>query len=260
MVNDQFPRELPDLFKGGQLIVFGCYKNSGDVEIKLSGNVKGKKQVFDYKVEFPKRSKEHDFIPRLWAARKVGYLLDQIQLHGRKDELVDEVVELGKKYGIMTEFTSFLIDADLEMGREMARSKTEANFYSAGQKQKGSWAMSQRQNAAQLRNQAQSVKNMILDREGNQVQINDVKYVAGKTFFYRNGMWIDTTYAKKQKLTQIQNFSKAYFQISNAATDLNQYLALGENVIVNYNGQAIQVSNAGQTKLNQREIDAIIGK
>jgi len=260
MVSDQFPRELPDLFKGGQLIVFGRYKKSGDAEITLSGNVKGERQQFDYRVEFPKRNIEHDFIPRLWAARKVGYLLDQIQLHGQKDELVDEIVELGKQYGIMTEFTSFLIDADVEMGREEARSKTEANFYSASRMQKGSWAMSQRQNAALLRNQAQSVKNVMFGRDGKQVQLRDVRYVAGKTFFFRNGTWIDATYAKKQKVVQIQNFSDAYFQISNAAAGLNQYLALGENVIVNYNGQAIQISGEGQTALSQRELDAIIGR
>jgi Ca-activated chloride channel family protein len=257
---DQFPRELPDLFRGGQLIVFGRYKGSGDVEIKLSGNIKGKKHQFGYKVEFPKQDTEHDFIPRLWAARKIGYLLDEIQLHGRKDELVDEIVQLGKKYGIMTEFTSFLIDADVEMGEEEARRITAERLDAGNQVLKGSWAVSQRQNAAMLRNQAQSVSNMMFDGEGKQVQLKEVKYVAGKTFFYRNGMWIDSTYAKNQKVMQIQNFSDAYFQISNAAADLNQYLALGENVIVNYRGQAIQISNEGQKALSQREVDAIINR
>jgi len=260
MVYDQFPRELPDLFKGGQLIVFGRYKSSGDVEIKLSGNVKGKKHQFDYKVEFPKRNTEHDFIPRLWAARKIGYLLDEIQLRGRKDELVDEIVQLGKKYGIMTEFTSFLIDADIEMTQEEVRRVTTSKFDAGAQVRKGSWAVSQRQNAAMLRNQAQSVKNVMFNESGKQVQLENVKYVAGKTFFYRNGTWIDSTYEKKQKVIQIQNFSDAYFQISNAATELNQYLALGKNVIVNYRGQAIQISNEGQKALSQREIDAIIGR
>jgi len=260
MVYDQFPREVPDLFKGGQLIIFGRYKSSGYVEIKLSGNVKDQKQQFSYKVEFPKRNTEHDFIPRLWAARKIGYLLDEIQLHGRKDELVDEIVQLGKKYGIMTEFTSFLIDADVEMEREEARRVALRRFDAGNQVQKGSWAVSQRQNAMRFRNQAQSVTNVMFDEEGEQVQIQNVKYVAGKTFFYRNGTWIDSTYAKEQKMVQIQNFSDAYFQISNAAEDLNQYLALGENVIVNYRGQAIQISNAGQNSLSQREIDAIIGR
>jgi len=260
MVYDQFPRELPDLFKGGQLIVFGRYKGSGDAEIKLSGNVKGKRQEFDYRVQFPERNTEHDFIPRLWAARKIGYLLDEIQLHGRKDELVDEIVELGKQYGIMTEFTSFLIDADLEMGREEARDEMALRVEAGNKVQKGAWAVSQRQNAAMLRNQAQAVKNVMFDKRGKQVQLKDVRHVAGKTFFYRNGTWIDATYAKKQKVVQIQNFSKAYFQISNAATDLNQYLALGENVIVNYSGQTIQISNEGQTSLSQRELDAIIGR
>jgi len=258
MVYDQFPRELPDLFKGGQLIIFGRYKGSGDVEIKLSGNIKGKKHQFDYKVEFPKRNTEHDFIPRLWAARKIGYLLDEIQLNGRKDELVDEIVQLGKKYGIMTEFTSFLIDADVEMGREEARRITELKFDAGNQVQKGSWAVSQRQNAMTLRNQAQSVKNVMFDEAGKQIQLQDVRYIAGKTFFYRNGTWVDSTYAKKQKSIQIQNFSDAYFQISNAAKDLNQYLALGENVIVNYHGQAIQIGNEGQTVLSQRELEAMV--
>ena len=260
MVYDQFPKELPDLFKGGQLIVFGRYKSSGTVQIKLSGNVKGEKQEFDYRVEFPKRNTEHDFIPRLWAARKIGYLLDEIQLHGQKDELVDEIVALGKKYGIMTEFTSFLIDADVEMNMEEARRVTARRFDAGNQVQKGSWAVSQRQNAMMFRNQAQSVKNVMFDESGKQIQLKEVRYVAGKTFFYRNGTWVDSTYAKKQKVIQVQNFSDAYFQISNAAADLNQYLALGENVMVNYRGQAIQISNEGQTALSQHELDAIIGR
>ena len=260
MTYDQFPLELPDLFKGSQLIALGRYKGSGKAELRLSGTVRGKKQTFKYRVEFPRRDTHHDFIPRLWAARKIGFLLDEIRLHGQVEELVDEVVTLSKKYGIMTEFTSFLIDADEEMARpEVARRVAGRMLEEANGVQRGAWAVSQSQNVYQYQNQAQNVKNAFYDQEGRQVQIDTVKHVAGRTFFYRNGTWIDESYAKGQKILEVQNFSKAYFQISQNSADVNQYLALGPNVIVNMGGQAVQISNTGQTTLTQRELDAIFG-
>ncbi|MFC1712513.1 VIT domain-containing protein [Candidatus Poribacteria bacterium] len=260
MTYDQFPRELPDLFKGSQLIVLGRYKESGKAELKLSGTVKGAKQTFTYPVEFPKRDTRHDFIPRLWAARKIGFLLDEIRLHGQDDELVDEVVTLSKKYGIMTEFTSFLIDADEEMARpEVARRMAGDRFGEANEAQHGAWAVSQSQNVSQFRNQEQIVKNVLYDENGQQIQFDSVRYIAGRTFFYRNGTWVDATYVKGQEIVQVQNFSKAYFQISQNSVDVNQYLALGPNVIVNLGGQAIQISDEGQSVLTQSELDAVFG-
>ncbi len=260
MTYDQFPRELPDLFKGSQLIALGRYKKSGEAELRLSGTVRGAKQTFIYQVEFPRRNTKHDFIPRLWAARKIGFLLDEIRLRGQTDELVDEVVALSKKYGIMTEFTSFLIDADEEMARpEVARGIVGAKIRKANEAQRGSWAVSQSQNVYKYQNQAQTVKNVFYDQDGKQVQIDSVRHVAGRTFFYRNGTWIDATYVKGQEILQVQNFSEAYFQISQNSVDVNQYLALGPNVIVNLGGQAVQISSEGQTTLTQRELDAISG-
>jgi Ca-activated chloride channel family protein len=260
MTYDQFPRELPDLFKGSQLIALGRYKRSGKAELRLSGTVRGEKQTFKYDVRFPRRNTRHDFIPRLWAARKIGFLLDEIRLHGQVDELVDEVVALSKKYGIMTEFTSFLIDADGETARpEVARSMVVDKFAIANEAQRGSWAVSQSQNVYKYKNQAQTVKNVFYDQEGREVQLDNVRHVAGRTFFYRDGIWVDSTYVKDQKIVQVQNFSDAYFQISQNSVDVNQYLALGPNVIVNLGGQAVQISDAGQTTLTQRELDAVFG-
>jgi Ca-activated chloride channel family protein len=255
MTYDQFPRELPDLFKGSQLIVLGRYKESGESELRLSGTVKGSRQIFTYPVEFPKRDTRHDFIPRLWAARKIGFLLDEIRLHGRDDELIDEVVTLSKKYGIMTEFTSFLIDADEEMARpEVARRVAGERFGQANEAQRGAWAVSQSQNVYQFQNQEQIVKNSFYDENGQQIQLDSVKYIAGRTFFYRNGTWVDATYVKGQEIMQVQNF-----RISQNSINVNQYLALGPNVIVNIGGQAIQISDEGQTVLTQSDLDRVFG-
>jgi Ca-activated chloride channel family protein len=42
----------------------------------------------------------------------VGYLLEEIRLHGENSELRDEVTELARKYGIVTPYTAYLIMED----------------------------------------------------------------------------------------------------------------------------------------------------
>ena len=53
-------------------------------------------------------------MPRLWATRRVGFLLDEIRLHGETSELRDETTELARKYGIVTPYTAYLILEDEE--------------------------------------------------------------------------------------------------------------------------------------------------
>ncbi|MHB8873531.1 MAG: VIT domain-containing protein [Myxococcaceae bacterium] len=109
---DMYPKRLPDLFKGSQLVVMGRYRQPGDAKVRLTGSVNGNQKVFDYGATAPKEKKADDFIPRLWAIRKVGYLLEEIRLRGEKPELRDEVITLGKKFGIVTPYTSYLVIED----------------------------------------------------------------------------------------------------------------------------------------------------
>ena len=107
-----YPSPLPDLFKGEQLVLVGRYSGNGDAAAIIEGTVNGRPGRFTYEVNFPEESDEHEFIPRLWATRRVGYLLDEIRLHGENAELRDEVTELARKYGIVTPYTAYLIVED----------------------------------------------------------------------------------------------------------------------------------------------------
>jgi Ca-activated chloride channel family protein len=107
-----YPAPLPDLFKGEQLLVAGRYSGHGEGAVQIEGNVSGDTKKFAYDVKFPGESMDNDFIPRLWATRRVGYLLDEIRLHGENKELKDEVAELARKYGIVTPYTAYLIQED----------------------------------------------------------------------------------------------------------------------------------------------------
>src|SRR6184192_3444787 len=105
-----YPAQLPDLFKGDQLVVTGRYTGSGEVEAKLTGIANGREQIFTYKVKFNDSS--NDYVARLWATRRVGFLLDEIRLHGETNELRDEATDLARRYGIVTPYTAYLIVED----------------------------------------------------------------------------------------------------------------------------------------------------
>src|SRR6476659_4350271 len=112
-----YPTDLPDLFKGDQLVVAGRYSGAGDVEAKLTGNVGGREQTFTYKLHFDDRKTTDDYVPRLWATRRVGFVLDEIRIHGETAELRDETTELARKYGIVTPYTAYLIVEDEDRRR-----------------------------------------------------------------------------------------------------------------------------------------------
>ena len=107
-----YPAPLPDLFRGEQLVVVGRYSGKGASAAVLEGLVNGARKKFTYDVSFADETTEHDFIPRLWATRRVGYLLEEIRLHGENAEVKDEVTELARKYSIVTPYTAYLIVED----------------------------------------------------------------------------------------------------------------------------------------------------
>ncbi len=111
-VSKMYPRDLPDLFRGSSISVLGRYSGYGKTKISLRGNISGKSVVFRYGSSLEGSSEKDDFVPLLWASRRVGFLLDQIRLNGESREVKDEVILLAKKYGIITPYTSYLIVED----------------------------------------------------------------------------------------------------------------------------------------------------
>ena len=101
-----------NILKNDQLVLVGRYSGQGDSAITIEGTVNGAKRKFTYEINFPRGAEDHEFIPRLWATRRVGYLLDEIRLRGESTELRDEVTELARKYGIVTPYTAYLIVED----------------------------------------------------------------------------------------------------------------------------------------------------
>ena len=121
-VTKMYPKTMPDLFKGDQLVLCGRYSGEGKGDLVIEGNADGQRQHFAVPVEFPKESETQPFVPRLWASRRVAYLLDEIRLHGENPELKSEATDLARQFGLVTPYTAYLIMQD-----EQSRGVTAQN-------------------------------------------------------------------------------------------------------------------------------------
>jgi Ca-activated chloride channel family protein len=115
-ISDVYPKELPDLYLGQQIVVVGRSQKSGSVAFVLTGTRAGKpfESVFETKLS---EAAGDQLVPRVWASKKIGFLIDEIRLNGTNKELVDSVVDLGTKFGILTEYTSFLAAPEVDVSR-----------------------------------------------------------------------------------------------------------------------------------------------
>ncbi len=106
---DKFPPMPGDLYHGRQLILTGRFSNATSGKVILKGNRNGEEVTYEWNgVQF-KPAADHWYVSRIWAGRKIAYLLDRVRQHGENDEIVTEIVQLAKAYGIQTPYTSWLV-------------------------------------------------------------------------------------------------------------------------------------------------------
>jgi len=236
-VSDIFPVELPDIFNGSQLVLFGRYSDGGSTAVRLSGDVRGSEKTFVYDARFADRNSDNDFIPRLWASRKIAYLVSEIRLHGENEELVDEVVKLSKEYGIITPYTSYLIvEEEPELAREMdLRPEAGSTWGHVGDALfsrggRGSVAMSDELSEAKKRE--------VLPVQGEE----QVRHVGGKTFFGGPDEWTDSEFDADSRVTEIEFLSREYFDLMKKHPEIGKFLSLGSNITFVFDGSTYRIA------------------
>lgn len=252
MVDDLFPSApLPDLFAGTQLIVVGRFRDGGDTTITLRGTLEGQQQVYRYDVRFPPNAGGAVFVPRLWATRKIGALLSAIRLHGEDPELVDSIVRLSIRYGIITPYTSFLITEDdifTQRGVEEAQMMFEADAEMLAAPS-GQAAVDAAESAAGLSSaNAPVAAPTRSSKDAGGVELpaeageQAIRYAGDRTFVWRDGMWIDTLYeADAMTPVEVTFLSDEYFDLLALDPAIGEFLALGEQVLFVWAGTAYQI-------------------
>ncbi len=231
-VYDLYPSPLPDLFLGSQLVLAGRYREGGSATITLRGRAGDEERTYRYEdLTFPRENARNDFLPRLWASRKIGYLLSEIRLHGENREVVDEIVELSLRYGIITPYTSFLVDETgrilTEEGQAEARDRASAlRLMPADGKAGVDYSM--------------EVQRLQEGGYSGPEQAG-IRQVADKAFLRVDGVWTDTTYRQGTPTTPVTFGSESYFALVAAHPEWGKYMAVGERVIVVLDGVAYEV-------------------
>jgi Ca-activated chloride channel family protein len=267
--HNYYPKSCPDIFKGFTITLIGRYHGSGDGTISIQGELNGIAKKIDIPCHFQVHALTHDFIPQLWAARQVGFLLDQIRLKGENQELIQEIIHLARQYGIITPYTSYLIveDENVQIQQRQLQpnqttlapvAKTDLGFqqrnkqiFSNLKKKSGAAGISSSIDIQSL-HQAENVSHFIQRNEKlmykNEADtplnlINQIRYIQGRAFYRQTNQWLDSRnrLIKNPKIIRLQFANDEYFSLLSKHPELSEILSIGKNIVFSLNNQLYEV-------------------
>jgi Ca-activated chloride channel homolog len=227
LVRELIPSPIPDLFDGDQLILLGQYQHDGPIVFTVSGEYLGQRREFTFRFDLNGgATTKNAFVPRLWASRRIAYLVDQIRQAGavsglptaanvsplndpRFKELSDEILRLSTEFGILTEYTAFLATEGTNL--------SDWNTLSAGcswnldnravKARTGAAAVNQGINFNAQKGQQHlnaATSNSYVDSTLNRVEVANVQQMCDRAFLKRGTQWIDTRLVSTQEQQEAQ--------------------------------------------------------
>jgi len=122
-IYDVEPRQMPNLYHGMPVRIYGRFDAPGPVALKVQGDIGGERFERTLRVRLPSDAEDNPEIERMWAWHRVQSLQRDADRNGsRGQQVIDEIVRLGEGFSIVTEYTSFLV---LENDAEYRRWKIE---------------------------------------------------------------------------------------------------------------------------------------
>jgi Ca-activated chloride channel homolog len=273
-ISRTYPRKLTDLFAGEQLVWVGRYYESGSVKLTLSGDLAGKRQTYTLAANLVAHSipDANAFVEKVWAARRIGELIDEIDLNGNNRELTDELVQLSLKHGIMTPYTSFLADEHVDLADRRILGVRAGESLMQLQRTDGASGFVQRN----YKSQAKAVQNvqsqpMYGGFAGGFAQFSNsptvvvkrpapglqdgleaakkpaVQTVADKTFYWKNNRWrdADLTAETEKDAIKVQQFSEAYFALASRDNGrFAKFLTLDGPIVLRLDGKTYLIEPA----------------
>jgi Ca-activated chloride channel family protein len=259
----------------------GRYKYSGPIKVTLSGSVAGERKTFTFPATLsdPSVDESNGFVEKLWATRRIGEIIDELDLRGHNQELVDEMVQLSIRHGIITPYTSFLADENVRLAdregnsrrgalglerdlakldgkpgvvqREYKGRLKEAEMAPVGAGRYASKAKKGMASGEAVLNQKINISKgqaaITQDAAGEAQVVDSVRNIGQKSFFYKEQRWQDSTVTPEQakNAVRVAQFSAEYFDLaaSHGGT-LAKYLAFDEPILVNLGAKTYQIDPA----------------
>lgn len=226
---DLHPSPIPDLFAGSQILLTGRYNGSGTTTLALSGELLQKQKTYEFPQAEFRSSGGPDFLPRLWATRKIGALLNRIRLNGPEQELIEQVVAISVRYGIITPYTSFLVTEPEILDAEAQSTLSEelyADEIASAPSVSGEGAV---ERAAAENEIAGADVPMGVEQQDAHL----VRHAGTRTFRLLDGIWVDTRVDPEESgRIRVPFLSESYFELSASSADTAAALSLGDRVIL----------------------------
>ncbi|MDH3592943.1 MAG: hypothetical protein OER88_13745, partial [Planctomycetota bacterium] len=197
---------------GDQLVLLGQYRGKGPIRFRLVGDYLGEARTFEMTFDLNATTR-NAFVPRLWASRRIAFLIDQIRqaggaLPGRPvaragtsilndpkfKELVNEILRLSTEFGILSEYTAFLATegTDLSDWEKLNYLTCTALDAKVVKKRWGQEAVARAKNFEYSKKQkALNGRNRQLDGKLRRIEITGVQQVNDRALYCRDKLWID---------------------------------------------------------------------
>jgi Ca-activated chloride channel family protein len=244
-VKEIYPVVLPDLFYGSQLLVVGRYTRGGAVQLNLMGEQSNIHKQYIFASHFATQDTHNDFLPRIWAQRKIAHLVDQVVLEGKAQNIVDEIITLSRMYGIITEYTSFLVGADAQTFTNKSfadtmKHLTVQSLSFASSDQSGYSSVSRAKEQQKSRSTMFDTSDQTNALYGAK---ETIRTVGARTFYLKDNVWIDAQHTDASPIIKIKLFSDAYFDLVRKSPEFGACLALGNQVIIKTGSSSVCIDN-----------------
>jgi Ca-activated chloride channel family protein len=263
-----YPAHLPDLFYGEELVVFGRYSGTGAGPIVVTGERNGRTERFTADAVFPASSAENDFVPKLWASRRIGDLTRQIRIEGATSSLVEDVRSLGLRYGILTEYTSYLVQEPRtawNLPAPMPASAVLRGGAGAAAMQTGRDAFANAKASAALGGVSTlSAADHVASARAEELTATGtsgaaaVRRVGGRLFVRSDNVWTDASQRDSLKVVEVAPYSDAYFALVRALPEIAKYLAVGDEVVVAGRRASVKITGSGTSTWQPGHLEALV--
>jgi Ca-activated chloride channel family protein len=270
---DVFPRTVPDLFRGEQLVVLGRFEGarSGAGAVTVRGTTPdGNRVVVRATMDPAPRPGRHGYVPTLWASRKIAYLTDQARLEGETPQLREAIVGLSREYGILTQYTSYYVGED-EPSAAVARRDRNASrpapwpglglmggpAAAPPPAQTGRAAVEQSLRASEKKAAASLDAAERLTAKEEAAGGGAVVSRSGRLLENRSGVWTDTNHSPRQRIVRIEPWSEAYLELLRRLPALSAAAGLGDHVILAGRGLSVEIVAGGRRTLDAGEWSGI---
>jgi Ca-activated chloride channel family protein len=261
---DVQPRSLPDLFAGDEMVVFGRYRGTagGERVVSVRGRRNGRPEDFQTAL-VDREGSEARYVEQLWAARKAGALSREIRLRGQTRELIEALKQLALRYGVLTEYTAYLVQEPTVVARQREEQRVLQAPAAAPRDQAGSGAVAKAAREGAM-SSALYLDGIVVTgvgeagRSGMTPAGAPTRRVDGRLFILRDSTWTDLSHGDSLHVVTVAPFSAAYVALLRAMPELVPVAGLEPAVLVAGRRASIKIETGGKEHWITGELERLL--